>query len=105
MQAFILRKALQTKTPAAWKLVAAVLPELRTVILRDALPKNVYHMLLDDLPKFRTAEYWDLNKRILICLSQLRQAAPDEQALQSLSLSDEEVKIVVYGAKKRGGEA
>lgn len=99
LQAFILRIALQTKTGATWKLVAAVLPELRPVILRDALPDDVRRMLLDDLPKFNTAAFWDINKRILISLSQLRKSVPNEQALESLNLSGNDVSTVIHGAE------
>jgi hypothetical protein len=98
LQAFLLREALQTKTSATWKLVAAILPELRPMILRGALPNDVHQMMLNDLPKFNTAAYWDLNKRILISLSQLRRTVPDKRALRSLNLSDEDVNTVVHGA-------
>jgi hypothetical protein len=99
LQAFILSAALQTKMEATWKLVVAVLPELRPVILRGALPDDVQRMLLNDLPRFNTAEFWDINKRILISLSQLRKAAPNEQALESLDLAGNDASTVIYGAE------
>jgi hypothetical protein len=99
LQAFILRAALQTKVRATWKLVAAVLPELRPAILHDALPYDVHQMLLKDLPKFKTAAFWDINRRILIALSQLRKSLPDDQALASLNLSGEDASTVIYGAE------
>ena len=99
-QAFILRAALQAKIPATWKLVAAVLPELRPIILRSELPDDVYQMLANDLPKFNTAAHWDINKRILIFLSQLRRFLPNEQALHLLNLSGDDANTVIFGAEK-----
>jgi hypothetical protein len=104
LQAFILRAALQTKTRATWKLAAAVLPELRPAILGGALPNDVHQMLLSDLPKFKTAAFWDINKRILIALSQLRKSVPDEQALESLNLSRDEMSMVISGDEEEEQE-
>lgn len=104
LHAFILRAALQTKMPATWKLVAAALPELQPVILHGALPQDVYQMLLHDLPTFNTAAYWDINKRILISLSQLRRSVPNEKVLQSLNLSGDDVRTVIYGAEEEEEE-
>ena len=97
LQAFVLREAIEAKTPTTWKLVAAVLPELRPRILDDALPNDVFQMLANDLPRFNTAAFWDLNKRILISLSQLRRTMPDDQALAALNLSEEDAHTALHG--------
>ena len=97
LQAFMLREALEAKTPTTWRLVGTVLPELRTLILGDALPNDVYQMLVNDLPKFNGAAYWDLDKRILLSLSQLRKTTPDEEALGALDLSEEDAHTVMCG--------
>ena len=100
LNAFLLRAALQSKTHATWKLATAVLPELRQIILHGALPNDVYHTLVNDLPSFNSAAYWDINKRILLSLSQLRRSVPDDQALRALNLSPDEMDTVLYGAEK-----
>ena len=97
LQAFMLREALEAKTPTTWRLVGTVLPELRTLILGDSLPNDVYQMLVNDLPKFNGAAYWDLDKRILLSLSQLRKTTPDEAALGALNLSEKDAHTVMCG--------
>lgn len=99
LQAFLLRSALLRPMSASWKLIAAVLPQLRPVILRGELPNDVYQMLSSDLPKFNNAGYWDINKRILIRLSQLKKSFPDDAGtLAALDLIKDERDTVTYGA-------
>jgi hypothetical protein len=99
LQAFLLEEALQLETPSSWALIATVLPELRPTILRGGLPHDVQEMLLNDLPRFKTAAYWDLNKRILVALSHLRARIPYDHKLEkALSLSDEELNTFLNGA-------
>lgn len=99
LHAFLLRAALQTQTPASWKLVRAALPELRPIVLRGDLQTDVYQMLASDLPRFHAAAYWDINKRILLALSRLKQSVPDDQgALHVLDLSWDEMNTINYGA-------
>lgn len=99
LHAFLLRAALQSKTQATWTLAAAVLPELRPVILQGDLPNDVYQMLVNDLPKYGLASNWDIDKRVLLTLSFLKRRFPDDQAaLLTLNLSSEEMRTVLYGA-------
>jgi hypothetical protein len=75
-----------------------VLPELRPVILRGALPDDVYRMLSSDLPRFNTAGSWDINLRVLICLSYLRRKISDSDAESALGLSDHDRHVLFNGA-------
>jgi len=97
-QAYLLRTALDESSTGTWDLCALVLPELRPIILRGALPDDVYRMLSSDLPRFNTANFWDINRRILICLSYLRAVAPNFDAEASLGLSKQEKDVLVNGS-------
>ncbi|WP_136621693.1 MULTISPECIES: hypothetical protein [Mesorhizobium] len=98
LQGYLLRTALDEDSEGTWKLCATVLPELRPVILRGALPDDVYRMLSSDLPRFNTAGYWDINRRVLICLSYLRRKISDPDAEGKLGLSDHDRLILFDGA-------
>lgn len=99
LQAYLLSTALQKTASASWTLVRSVLPELRPVILRGALPDDVYQMLVNDLPRFRSTAYWDLDRRVLLTLSRLKQSFPDDHgALRALDLSGDALDTVLYGA-------
>jgi len=100
LHGFLLKEALQTKCQGSWKLAAAVLPELRPIILNGTLPTDVYQMLMNDLPRFNSVGYWDINKRILASLSQLRRSIQDDEALNALNLSRDEMHFVLEGADK-----
>jgi hypothetical protein len=99
-QAYLLKVALESDSEGSWKLVGAVLPELRSVILQGKLPNDVHRALDNDLPHYSTAAYWDINKRILIALSQLQQSVPNDYVLSSLDLSANEMHTVLRGAKE-----
>ena len=98
LHGFLLREALQSKSQGTWKLAVAVLPELKPIILQGNLPNDVYQMLMNDLPRFNSVGYWDINKRILVSLSQLRRSIRDDEALDALKLSRDEMHIVLQGA-------
>lgn len=55
-------------------------------------------MLRRDLPTFRTASDWDIDRRILIALSYVRREVADPDAENALALSDREMDIVLNGA-------
>lgn len=95
---YLLRAALDESSSGTWKLCAKVYPELRPVILRGALPHDTYRMLSSDLPTFNTAGYWDINRRVLICLSYLRRTVSDVEAEGGLSLSDHDLRVLYDGA-------
>jgi GTPase-associated protein 1, N-terminal domain type 1 len=99
-QGFLLRAALDENSTGTWTLCTIVLPELRPVILQGALPDDVYQMLARDVPHYNTAAYWDINRRILICLSYLRQTVRDETSEKALSLSDYDRDILAHGAEE-----
>ena len=99
LQAFLLREALQAKASASWRVVATVLPELRGKILTDALPRDVFQMLVNELPQFDSVQYWDLNKRILLALSQVLKSTRDEQGLQAVDLPLADRQTVVHGVE------
>jgi GTPase-associated protein 1 len=98
LQGYLLRSALDEGSAGTWKLCAIVLPELRPVVLRGALPDDVYRMLSSDLPMFNTAGYWDINRRVLICLSYLRRKVSDAYAESALGLSDHDLQVLFNGA-------
>ncbi len=98
LQGYLLRTALDEGSAGTWKLCVMVFPELRPVILRGALPDDVYRMLSSDLPKFNTAGYWDINLRVLICLSFLRRKISDTDAENALGLSDHDLHVLFNGA-------
>lgn len=98
LQGYLLRTALDEGSAGTWKLCALVLPELRPVVLRGALPDDVYRMLSSDLPRFNTAGYWDINRRVLICLSYLRKKISDPDAESELGLSDHDLHVLFDGA-------
>jgi hypothetical protein len=98
LHAYLLKDALRHMTSATWKLLAIILPKLRPIILQSSLPNDVYQMLVDDLPRFYAAEYWDLDRRILLSLSNLKSAFPDDQgALLALNLSATDMHVVNFG--------
>jgi hypothetical protein len=100
LQAFLLRAALQNPSQATWKVAALVLPELRPSVLRGELPSDVNYMLGGDLPRFNSVAYWDIDKRILMSLSYLRQRFPDDKVLRTLKLSEKEMDTVLHGAEE-----
>jgi hypothetical protein len=96
-QAFLLRSALNDLSPASWKLATRTLPELRPLILENKLPSDVRRMLASELPRFNTAGYWNIDKRVLLSLSRLMHAHSDEKALNSLGLNDRDMATVIFG--------
>jgi hypothetical protein len=55
-------------------------------------------MLSSDLPRFNTANYWDINRRVLICLSYLRRRISDADAESALGLSDYDFHVLFNSA-------
>jgi hypothetical protein len=100
MQAVLLRAAIDESSPASWRLLAFVLPELRTAIVSGSLPSAAHTLLLGYLPHFHSAEFWDLNKRILLSLSKLYESSPNESALHKLGLSPSEARLVEFGEER-----
>ena len=79
-----------------------MLPELRRVVMRAGLPRTAESMLSNDLPNFYSAGYWDLNKRILLSLSDLNAIAPNGDALRRLDLTASEMDLVLHGSEREG---
>jgi len=102
LQAFLLRAAVDEHSMESWRLIWLVLPELRVIVLQGNLPSVAHSILTDDLPRFYSAAYWDLNKRILLSLSRLYKSFPNETVLSELRLSDSEIRLVVFGDDKEG---
>ncbi|KVE38059.1 hypothetical protein WS68_24615 [Burkholderia sp. TSV86] len=98
LQAYLLRNALDEGSAGTWKLCSVVLPELRTVVLKGALPGDIYRMLSADLPTFNTAGNWDINRRVLICLSYLRRRFADTNVENALGLSEHDLHVLFEGA-------
>ena len=71
MQAVLLRAAIDESSAESWRLLSLVLPELRTADPRRKSAAPAHTLLTDDLPRFYSASYWDLNKQILLSLSKL----------------------------------
>lgn len=99
MQAVLLRAAIDESSVQSWRLVVQVLPGLRPFIVRDELPGIAHRILKDDLPNFYSAGYWDFDKRILLSLSKLYARAPDQAALDQLSLAAADRQLVVDGER------
>jgi GTPase-associated protein 1, N-terminal domain type 1 len=97
LQACFLRFAFDCGAPGSWRVFVAILPELRPKIIQESLSPFAHEMLTADLPRFYSAVYWDLDKRILLGLSKLYKKHPDEQALRDLRLSQRDLEIVLVG--------
>jgi GTPase-associated protein 1, N-terminal domain type 1 len=97
VQAVLLRAAIDESSSDSWQLISLFLPELRVAVLQGSLPQIAHSVLMDDLPRFRSAAYWDLNKRILLSLSKLHRTFPNEDALRQLHLSESEARLVFFG--------
>jgi hypothetical protein len=100
LQALLLRAAIDESSEASWRLISIVLPELRIVILQGNLPPIADRILTDDLPRFYSAAYWDLNKRILLSLSRLYRSFPNESAIRELHLPDTDAHLVLFGEEE-----
>jgi hypothetical protein len=100
MQAVLLRAAIDESSAESWQLLSLVLPELRVVVNQGGLSNVAHAMLTDDLPRFYSAGYWDLNKRILLSLSKLYKIAPNENVLNELQLSPSEMHLVFFGEEQ-----
>ena len=96
MQATLLRTAIDEGSSQSWNLIVLVLPELRVIILRGDLPQIAKSMLNHDLPHFKSAAYWDLDKRILLSLSKLYAASPNNEELHRLALGPAELELVLH---------
>ncbi|WFU23630.1 hypothetical protein QA649_37405 [Bradyrhizobium sp. CB1717] len=95
MQAALLRAAIDESSSQSWRLIVQVLPQLRPSIVRGQLPASAHAFLKDDLPHFYSAGYWDLDRRILLSLQNLYGRVPNPSALDLLSLSQADRKIVL----------
>jgi hypothetical protein len=100
MQAVLLRAAIDESSAESWRLLSLVLPELRTAVLHGNLPPAAPTLLTDDLPRFYSAAYWDLNKRVLLSLSKLHRTFPNESVLRELLLSESEMQLVIFGEEE-----
>jgi cytochrome c553 len=101
MQAALLRTAIDEKSAQSWRLISIVLPELRVVIIDAGLSQTAESMLVNDLPHFYSAGYWDLNKRILLSLSRLYAVAANSEVLDRLALTPNEMELVLLGEERR----
>jgi hypothetical protein len=97
LHAYLLRLAFDSAAPGSWKIFVAVLPDLRPKIVQESLSPFAHELLTADLPRFYSAHYWDLDKRILLGLSRLYKKHPDDQALRNLCLSQRDLEIVLTG--------
>lgn len=102
MQAALLRNAIDEGSAQSWNLISIVLPELRVVIIKAGLSRVAESMLVSDLPHFYSVAYWDLNKRILMSLSELNLIAPNNDVLHHLALTATEIELVLHGAERHG---
>jgi hypothetical protein len=59
-------------------------------------------MLVNDLPHFYSAGYWDLNKRILLSLSKLYDRQANSEVLDRLALTPSERELVLFGEERSG---
>jgi hypothetical protein len=97
MQAALLRIAIDEGNAQSWNLISIVLPELRVIIVNAGLSRTVESTLINDLPRFYSAAYWDLNKRILLSLSKLYAVAANNEVLYRLALTPAETELVIKG--------
>lgn len=97
-QGYLLQIALSDSEEDSWKLCALVFPDLQKLILTGKLPDDVHEMLLSSLPRYNTASYWDVNRRVLICLSFLRKKVRNADAENALCLSASDREVLITGA-------
>ncbi|MBE0614116.1 MAG: hypothetical protein IH604_10660 [Burkholderiales bacterium] len=95
--AFLLTVALVQESDASWKLVARSLPAIHEAVMKSSLPEIAYGYLNNELPRFSTAHYWDLNKRILLSLATLRQHFPSGDAAAALNLNSDDTYVLNHG--------
>ena len=97
LQAYLLRLAFDSGTLGSWNLFVEILPDLRPKIIQESLSPFAHELLTADLPRFYSAHYWDLDKRILLGLSKLYKKHSDDEALRKLRLSQKDFEIVLTG--------
>ena len=95
--AFLLLVALCQESETSWKVIIRSLPEVRDAVTQGRLPRLAYTYLDNELPRFYTAHYWDLNKRILLAIAMLRRRYPFSGASAELNLNSEDAHVLEYG--------
>ena len=80
-----------------WSLVFRAFPIIRMPMLQAQLPNAAYDYLNNGLPSFRTAHYWDFNKRFILAVAKLARQHPISKDLRDLQLTDEDIDIFSHG--------
>ena len=97
--ALLVMIALERPCAESWVIVGCALPELRATALRGQLPYYAHRFLDRALPHMKRDD-WDINKRMLLALHALHEAAPASAGdLAATKLSDDEREVVFYGLK------
>jgi hypothetical protein len=97
---FLIVVALVAADAPNWQLFSKALPEIRGPLLDAHLPASAYNLLNYELPKFRTAQYWDLNKRIILTMAQFARHSPVQADLKALGFSDEDFDVLYNGLQE-----
>lgn len=98
--AFLLVSALVGPETPDWPLVFRSFPILRAPMLHAQLPRTAYSYLDNGLPHFRSAQYWDLNKRFILTIAKLNQRRPILQDMRELNFSNDDFYVFNHGLEE-----
>ena len=103
-EAYMCIIAIRSELPAAWDLLSRTISGLRAAVLTEKLLNPAYDLLERQLPP-NGWNSWDLDKRILIGLRQLRRrTGADEPIVARLHLSDEDLEFVFDDAPRKSSD-
>jgi hypothetical protein len=98
--AFLLVAGLTAQSSSSWRLVFAGYPAIREAVVKDQLPSAAYQWLNNELQRFHTAQYWDLDKRIVLSIARLNQTFPHRASFANLHLTKEEASWLASGLEE-----
>lgn len=98
--AFLLIAGLVGSGAPNWELVFRCFPIIRMRMLHAQLPSEAYDCLNGELPRFRSAQNWDLNKRFILTIAQLNRRDPISGNLSELKFSDDDIDVFRGGLQE-----
>jgi hypothetical protein len=100
-EAYMYVVAIKGGTPAAWELIRRTLPGLRSAVLAGSLANSTHDLLDARLPP-NGWNSWDLNKRILLGLRDLRRrTGVDSAVVEQLRLPEEDIEFILDERKSK----
>lgn len=100
-EAYMLVVATRSQTSAGWELLKQTLSRVRSVVLAGGLVNPAYELLNSQLPHDGWNS-WDLHKRILIALRDLRRfTRVDRAEVMQLDLADDDLSFVLDERKSK----